>query len=107
MLLFNSTWAPPFFCTHLIYLNTFDTFPIAASEKCCAVQETPLPNRFQANEVFSSQDIEDKVSLQAVLRKCSITSSNAQRHDKLGSHQYTCALEYDSTAVQLSMTAAL
>lgn len=71
------------------------------------VQETPLPNRFQANEVFSSQDIEDKVSLQAVLCKCSILLSDSQHQGKLSSHCYTCGFDYDSNAVHLSMTMAL
>ena len=83
-------------------------YPVVTSQlfdRC--LQETPLPNRFQANEVFSSLDVEDKVSLQAVLCKCNITASDAQYNMRTGNRQYVCGFDYDSNAVQLSMSWAL
>ena len=71
------------------------------------MQETALPNRFKANEVFSSSDIEDQVSLQAVWCKCSITAADTGCSQKSGNHYYTCGFQYDRDSAQLSLTQAL
>jgi len=57
-----------------------------------AVQETCIQYGFPPHEVFSSQDIEAKVPLLAVLCKCSIVYG---RNGPTGNHNYLCPFAYD------------
>ncbi|KAL0028399.1 hypothetical protein WJX77_003852 [Trebouxia sp. C0004] len=65
---------------------------LASCHRFYRASETCIQYGFPPHEVFSSQDIEAKVPLLAVLCKCSIVYG---RNGPTGNHNYLCPFSYD------------